>query len=140
MFSTLTRRTFRAAGVVALFSTLVACGSSDDRETTPECTGRECDGGSAGSGSTGEALLDCPELCREVEACSGETNAACGTQCENTLTMADSLGCGPDYAGYVNCVLDAGDACARERPAECTLAYTDLDACLCAAVPEDCPE
>jgi hypothetical protein len=53
--------------------------------------------------------------------------------------MASSLGCGPDYAGYVNCVLAAGDACVREQPPECADAYASLDGCLCAAVPEDCP-
>lgn len=140
MFRALLRHPFRAVAAFVLFSQLVACGGSGDHETTtPECDESECDGGAGGLGGSGSELLDCPELCREVADCSGETDAACSGDCEETLAMADSLGCGPNYAGYVNCVLDAGDACVRERPPQCTVAYDDLDACLCAAFPEGCP-
>jgi hypothetical protein len=129
-------RTSRAVSTAALLLNLLACGSADQRERLPPCAEDEC-AGAGGSGSNG--LLDCPELCREVEACSDEPAATCSKQCENTLSMASSLGCGPDYAGYVNCVLEAGDACVRERPPECADAYATLDGCLCAAVPENCP-
>ena len=138
MLTTLAHRAYRALGCAALLSNLLACGSADHHEPPSACAGDECDRGAGGSGAN-EDLLDCPELCREVAACSGEADAACSNRCENTLTMADSLGCGADYAGYVNCVLQAGDACARERPPECGDAYASLDTCLCTAVPEDCP-
>jgi hypothetical protein len=139
MLKLLTRCTSSALCMLALLSLPLACGSADQREPAVACAGDGCDAGAGAGDSDHDVLLDCPELCREVAACSGELDATCGSQCESTLNMASSLGCGPDYAGYVKCVLDAGDACAREQPAECAGAYAALDGCLCAAVPEDCP-
>lgn len=115
-----------------------ACGGSGDHETAPACTGAECEAGTGGSSSPHAGLLDCPQLCRDVAACSAEVDASCGSRCESTLDMAVSLGCGPDYARYVNCVLEAADACVRVPPPECAVAYSDLDTCLCAAVPDEC--
>jgi hypothetical protein len=139
MLKLLTRCTSGALSFIALLSQPVACGSADRGEPAAACAGDACDAGAGGSRSEHEVLLDCPQLCREVAACSGELDATCGSDCESTLNMASSLGCGPDYAGYVNCVLEAGDACAREQPAECAGAYATLDGCLCAAVDEGCP-
>lgn len=139
MFSALVHQPLRAVAALVLCAGFVACGGSDDHERTiPECSGRECEGGAGGLGGSGNELLDCPGLCREVAACSGESDPGCSGDCESTVAMAASLGCGLNYAGYVNCVLDAGDACVRVRPPECTVAYDELDACLCAAFPEGC--
>jgi hypothetical protein len=122
-----------------LVLTLVAaCGGTDDPEAASACQTGGCDAGAGGSASPHADLLDCPELCRDVATCSGWVDPSCGAQCENTLNMAVSLGCGPDYAGYVNCVREVADACVREQPPECAGVYADLDTCLCGAVPEDC--
>ena len=130
----------RALSLAALSLAFAGCGGDGaEAHDTRESAGTGGFGASGGGGRSGDdSVLDCPELCREVEECSGETDRSCGGDCETTLTMADSLGCGPHYARYVNCVLEIANACSRERPPECDVAYEDLDVCLCSAAPENC--